>query len=350
MNNRTGRLLGALLLGLACSPLALALKYAPPQYQLEVDPSIPSWQPGELTTVPEEEFNLVGADVMDEITLGWAKLFRQAYPRLSVTMEARASGSGGPGLTEGRSHAAPVGRELLPLEEKAFVDKFGYKPLAIRVATGSVSSLGKTASSVILVHRDNPIAGLTLAQLDAIYSTSRNRGHKEVKTWGDLGLTGEWASVPIHLYGLKHPNGIEWYFKQRVMLDGTYKENIQFVKGQGFTHAFTVAAHDMAKNKGGLTYGLLPNVTPDVRVVPLAENAGEPFYAPTVKHVVSHDYPLSRYVYIFVNRPPGKPLEAKTREFLRLVLSREGQQVVAQEGVYIPLNADVVREELAKLD
>lgn len=342
--------IGAAVLAVAFAPFALALKYAPPQYRLEVDPSIPSWQPGELTTVPEEEFNLVGADVMDEITLGWVKLFRQAYPRLSVTMEARASGSGGPALTEGRAHAAPVGRELLPLEEKAFVDKFGYKPLAIRVATGSVSSLGKTASSVILVSRDNPISGLTLAQLDAIYSKTRNRGFKDVKTWGDLGLGGEWANLPIHLYGLKHPNGIEWYFKQVVMLGGDYKDHIQFVKGEGFTHAFTVAAHDMAKNKGGLTYALLANVTPDVRVVPLAENAGEPFVAPTVKNVASHAYPLSRYVYIFVNRPPGKALEPKTKQFLRLVLSREGQQVVADEGVYIPLNADVVRQELAKLE
>jgi phosphate transport system substrate-binding protein len=213
-----------------------------------------------------------------------------------------------------------------------------------------VSSLGKTASSIILVNKDNPIAGLTFAELDAIYSTTRKRGHKDIKTWGDLGLTGEWANLPIHLYGLKHPNGIEWYFKQVVMLGGDYKDNIQFVKGEGFTHAFTVAAHDMAKNKGGLTYGLLPNVTPDVRVVPLAENDGEPFVAPTLKSVAAHTYPLSRYVYIFVNRVPGKALEPKTKEFLKLVLSREGQQVVADEGVYIPLNADVVREELAKLE
>lgn len=332
------------------APSAFALKYAPPQHHLAVDPSIPAWQPGELTTVPEEEFNLVGADVMDEITLGWSKLFRQSYPRLSVTMEARASGSGAPALVEGRAHAAPVGRELLPAEEQAFVAKFGYKPLAIRVATGSVSSLGKTAASIIMVDKDNPIKGLTMAQLDAIYSSTRNRGHADVRTWGDLGLKGEWAKRPIHLYGLKAPNGIEAYFRSVVMLDGQYRDGIQFVKGEGFTHAFGVAARDMAKNPGGLTYALLANVTTDVRVVPLAAKDGEPFYEPTLADVAAHRYPLSRYVYIFVNRPPGKALEPKTREFLRLVLSREGQQVVADEGVYIPLSAQVVREELAKLD
>jgi phosphate transport system substrate-binding protein len=329
---------------------AAALKYAPVQHHLPVDPSIPAWQPGPLETEPEEEFNVVGADVMDEMTLGWVKLFRQAYPKLSVTMEARASGAGAPALVEGRAHVAPVGRELLPAEEKAFVDKFGYEPLAIRVATGSVSSLGKTASTIVLVDKDNPIQGLTFAQLDAIYSKTRKRGHADIHTWGDLGLKGEWAHRPIHLYGLKPPNGIEWYFKNRIMLGGDWKDGIENVKGQGFTHAFTVAAHDMALHPGGLTYALLANVTPDVKVVPIAENDHEPFVAPTTESVASHRYPLSRYVYIFVNRPPGKPLEPKVKEFLKMVLSREGQQQVADDGVYIPLNADVVREELHKLD
>jgi phosphate transport system substrate-binding protein len=218
------------------------------------------------------------------------------------------------------------------------------------VATGSVSSLGKTASTIVLVDKDNPIQGLTFAQLDAIYSKTRKRGHADIKTWGDLGLKGEWAHRPIHLYGLKPPNGIEWYFKNRVMLGGDWKDGIENVKGQGFTHAFTVAAHDMAQHPGGLTYALLANVTPDVKVVPIAENDHEPFVAPTLESVASHRYPLSRYVYIFVNRPPGKPLEPKVKEFLKLVLSREGQQQVADDGVYIPLNADVVREELHKLD
>jgi phosphate transport system substrate-binding protein len=335
---------------IAISGPAAALKYAPVQYHLQVDPSIPSWHAGPLQIEPEEEFNLVGADVMDEITLGWIKLFRQAYPPLSVTMEARASGAGAPALVAGRAHAAPVGRELLPAEEKAFVDKYGYEPLAIRVATGSVSSLGKTASTVVLVDKDNPIQGLTFAQLDAIYSKTRKRGHADIKTWGDLGLKGPWAHRPIHLYGLKPPNGIEWFFKTRVLLGGEWKDDIENVKGQGFTHAFTVAAHDMAQHPGGLTYALLANVTPDVKVVPIAENDHEPFVSPTVDAVALHKYPLSRYVYIFVNRVPGKPLEPKTKQFLELVLSREGQQVIADEGVYIPLTADVVREELRKLE
>jgi phosphate transport system substrate-binding protein len=329
---------------------ALALKYAAVEHHLQADPSIPDWQPGEVKSVPEEELNLVGADIMDEITLGWIKIYRQAYPRLSVTMEARASGSGVPALTAGIAHMAPVGREALPAEEAGFEKKFGYPPFAIRVATGSLGSLGKTATSVILVSKDNPIAGLTFAQLDAMYSKTRLRGHADVRTWGDLGLTGEWANRPIHLYGLKPPNGIEQFFKQIVLQGGEYRDGIKFVKGEGFTHAFTVAAHDIGKDPGGLTYAMLANLTPDVRVVPLAAKEGDPFIAPTIETVYHHEYPLSRYVYIFVNRPPGQPLEPKIKEFLKLVLSQQGQQVVAREGVFMPLLPDVVREELAKLE
>lgn len=344
------RLLSLGVLGTFVATPAFALKYAAPEHQLTVDPAIPSWKPGEVVSEPEEALNLVGADVMDEITLGWVKLFRKAYPKLSVTMEARASGTGGPALVSGTAQLAPVGRELLPAEEKSFVDKFGYKPLAIRVATGSRGSLGKTATSIVLVDKDNPIKGLTLAQLDAIYSKTRLRGHADIRTWGDLGLKGEWAARPIHLYGLKPVNGIEQFLKGVLLKGGEYKDGIEFVKGKGFSHAFTVAAEDMAKRPGGLTYALLANVTPNVKVLPLAEKEGQPFLEPTVENVYSHRYPLSRYVYIFVNRPPGQALPPKVKEFLKAVLSRDGQDVVAKEGVYIPLTAQMVKEELAKLE
>ncbi|MDE2220152.1 MAG: substrate-binding domain-containing protein [Gammaproteobacteria bacterium] len=339
----------ATVLLLVASPPALALKYAAPEHHLKVDPGIPSWKPAAVTVVPEEQLTVVGADVMDEITLGWAKLMRKAYPRLSVTLDLRASGAGAPGLING-ADLAPIGREMLPAEEQAFIDKFGYPPFRVRVATGSLGSLGKTATSVIFVDKDNPIKGLTFPELDAIYSSTRKLGHADVKTWGDLGLTGAWANRPIHKYGLKAPNGIEWFFRIRVMQMGDYKGDIEFVKGRGFTHAFNVAAEDMAKHPGGITYALLANLTPNVRVVPLAEKAGEPFVAPTLQNVYTHRYPLSRYVYIYVNRKPGQPLTPKVREFLKAVLSREGQQVVANERVYIPLTPEVVREELAKLD
>jgi phosphate transport system substrate-binding protein len=187
-------------------------------------------------------------------------------------------------------------------------------------------------------------------QLDAIYSKTRKHGYHEVNTWGDVGATGEWASKPIKLYGLKPVNGIEQYFKQVVMDGGEYKDGIEFVKGKGFTHAFTVAAEDMQNHPEGLTYALLANVTPNVKVLQVAPTDGGPCYAPTTETVYEHKYPMSRYVYIYVNRKPGQPLEPKVKEFLKLVLSREGQDVVAKERVFIPLQPAVVQEELRKLD
>ena len=335
--------------GIALTP-ALALKYAPREHTIKADPTLPVWTPGPVTVEPEEELHVVGADVMDEMTLGWIKMMRKAYPRLSVTLEARASGAGAPGLVSGAGELAPVGREMLPAEEKAFVDKFGYEPTAFRVATGSAGSLGKTAASIIMVDKDNPIRCLSLQQLDDIYSRTRNRGGADVTNWGQLGLTGAWATRPVHLYGLRSPNGIEWYFKIRVMKMGEYREGIQFTKGRGFTHAFNVAAEDMAQHPGGLTYALLANVTPNTRVVPLSEEPGGRCVAPTVQSVYDHSYPLSRYVYIYVNRAPGQPLKPKVKEFMRAVLSRGGQEQVAADGVYLPLQPAVVREELARLN
>jgi phosphate transport system substrate-binding protein len=341
--------LGAAAAAAVVSTPVAALKYAAREHNIAADPSIPVWHPGPVDVQPEEELNVVGADVMDEMTLGWVKMMRKAYPRLSVTMEARASGSGGPALTAGTAHLAPVGRELLPAEEAAFVAKYGYRPTAFRVATGSAGSLGKTAASIIMVDKDNPVRCLSLQQLDSIYSTTRNRGGPDITGWGQVGDGGVWANRPIHLYGLKSPNGIEWYFKIRVMNMGNYRDNIEFVKGRGFTHAFTVAAEDMAQHPGGMTYALLANVRPNVKVVPLSEQPGGPCVYPSVQTVYNHTYPLSRYVYIYVNKKPGIPLEPKIREFLKAVLSREGQQQVAADGVYMPLMPSIVREELAKL-
>ncbi len=344
------RLIVLAALALSLSVPAFALKYAAIEHHIKADQAIPAWKPGPVESVPEEELNLVGADIMDEITLGWAKIFRQAYPRLSVTMQARSSGSGVPALTEGIAHLAPVGREALPAEHAGFVKKFGYEPFAIKVATGSLGSLGKTATSIVLVAKSNPIKGLTFAQIEAIYAKEPKRGLAPAKTWGDLGLTGKWKDVPIHPYGLKPPNGIEQFVKWKVLNWGDWREGIQNVKGQGFTHAFTVASNNMRTQFGGVTYALLANLTPDVRVVPLAEKNGDPFIMPTIETVYQHTYPLSRYVYIYVNRPPGTKLEPKIKEFLKAVLSKQGQDVVAAEGVFMPLLPRVVQEELAKLE
>lgn len=348
--NKTKR--AGLLLGIAfvaAATPATALKYAPREHHIKADPRLPRWNPGPLAIQPEEELHLVGADTMDEMTLGWVKMMRKAYPRLSVTMEARASGSGGPALVNGTGDLAPVARELLPAEDKMFVAKFGYEPTAFRVATGSAGSLGKTAATVILVDKSNPIRCLSLQQLDSIYSSTRKRGGPQISRWGQLGLTGAWANRPIHLYGLRPPNGIEQFFKKAALEGGDYRDGIEFVKGHGFTHAFNVAAEDMALHPGGMVYAMLANLTQNTKAVPLSAKPAGRCIAPTVATVYNHTYPLSRYVYIYVNKRPGVPLAPKVREFLKAVLSYQGQQQVAADGVFMPLQPSVVTEELAKL-
>ncbi len=331
-------------------PTASALKWAEPSHRVQPDRGLPKWQPSALEVEPEESLNIVGADVMDEMTLGWVKMMRRAYPRLSVTMEARASGSGGPALTEGLAHIATVGRELLPAEEQAFITRHGYPPTVFRVATGSVGSLGKTAASIVMVDRENPVACLSLPQLDAIYAAEPRRGLSPIRTWGDVGVTGEWARRPIHLYGLRHPNGIEWYFRQLVMNGGPYRDDIEFVRGRGHVHAFNVAAEKMADKPGGLTYALMANLQENTRAVPLSFETGGQCVLPTTRTVYDHSYPLSRFVYVFVNVAPGKRIEPKVREFIRAVLSFEGQKQVADDRVYLPLTPEILKAELARLD
>jgi phosphate transport system substrate-binding protein len=353
MKNPLRTTLGAVTLTAALASPAFAVKYAAPEHNVPANPATPAWQPGKVAIPPdakEVELNIVGADTMDELVIGWAKLYRKQYPEISVTESLTASGAGYKGLVSGEGDLGPVAREMFPGEIKAFVDKFGYEPTPIKVATGSVGSLGKTAASVILVDKDNPIDCLSLSQLDAIYSKTRKLGYKEVSTWGDLGAQGEWAKRPIHLYGLKPVNGIEQYFKMVAMQGGDYKDTIEWAKGKGQIHPFTVAAQDMANRPGGLTYALMANVTPNVKVLKVSWKDGDTCYAPTVDNVYAHKYPFSRFVYIYVNKPPGKSLDPKVKEFLNLVLSKEGQQVIADEHVFIPLQPEVVSEERKKLE
>ena len=258
------------------APAADALKYAPVEHHLKADPALPQWQPAHVDSVPEEEVSLVGADVMDEITLGWIKLYRKAYPLLSVTMEAKASGAGAPGSSPAKPTWRPSAASCCPRNiRRSSTSSATSPPRSASRPAVSVRS-ARPRPSIALVDKDNPIPGLSLAKLDAIHSTTRKRGHADISTWGDLGLTGAWKDCPIHLDGLKSPNGIEQFVKMSVMEGGDYKPNIQFTKGVGFTHAFTVAAQDMATHPGGLTYALFANVTPNVRVVPLCGQRRRP--------------------------------------------------------------------------
>ncbi|MCW5548650.1 MAG: substrate-binding domain-containing protein [Opitutaceae bacterium] len=328
--------------------LAIDTGVASPEGERLLDAHLPRFEPGPPL---QGGLHSVGSDSMDVITFHWIQLFRQIHPQVRVTMEARSSLTAAPALTTGLADMAPIGRELLPSELAMFRQKFGYDPLLIRVGSGSYATDNRTHALAVYVHRDNPLRGLTLAQLDAIFSTSNKRGHSgDIKTWGDLGLGGEWHDRPITLYAMRRPNGIVNFFQQRVLLGGEFKTTIRERTNSNDKGALSSVVESLENDPGGIGYAGFSHALPGVRAVELAEESAGPFVAGTPESVADRTYPLARWIYIAVNKPPGQALPPNVREFLRLVLSREGQRIVAQDGAYLPLSAEVVREEQARLE
>jgi phosphate transport system substrate-binding protein len=195
----------------------------------------------------------------------------------------------------------------------------------------------------VYVNKDNPIEKLTLAQVDAIFSKTRKRGFKGVETWGQLGLTGDWAGRPISLYGRNSASGTYGFFKEHTLLNGDYKDTVKEQPGSASV------VQGVASDRFGAGYSGIGYKTSDVKAVPLAEKDGGYYSDGNYEDVKSGKYPLNRFLYIYINRAPGKPLDPLTKEFIKFVLSKEGQEVVVKDG-YLPLSTEIVRQELAKIE
>jgi len=291
----------------------------------------------------------VGADTMEALMKMWIEDFKKLYSGVQFTMEAKASGTAGPALTDGSADLGPVAREMLPAEEDAFVAKFGYKPLAIRVAGGSYRTPGKTHAICFWVNQQNPIKQLNYDQVDALFSKTHERGDKDAVKWGDVGLTGEWANKPVHLWGLIRPNGIAHFLEQRILMGGEWKDGINERTTVGSLAALDAVAQGVAADPYAIGYAGFGNDMPGIKTVALSEGKGGPYLKGTFEEVVSQRYPLSRVIYIFINRAPGKPVDPKVREFLTFVLSRQGQADIEEEGIFLPLPLAMAKQELEKL-
>ncbi len=302
------------------------------QAQAEVDTALP-----EYAKVSGVSGNLssIGSDTLANLMTLWAEQFKRIYPNVNVQIQAAGSSTAPPALTEGTANLGPMSRLMKDNEIEAFEKKQGYKPTPVSVAIDALA---------VFVHKDNPIAGLNLQQIDAIFSSTRTCGAPaELDHWGQLDLNGPWTGRSIQLYGRNSVSGTYGYFKEHALCKGDYKNTVNEQPGSASV------VQSVSSSLNGIGYSGIGYTTSSVRAVPLASGPGKPFVAATPANAIDGAYPLARFLYIYINKEPGKALDPITAEFLRMVLSRSGQNVVVKDG-YIPLPAPVAARELAKMN
>ncbi|MCG2633817.1 MAG: phosphate ABC transporter substrate-binding protein PstS family protein [Gammaproteobacteria bacterium] len=288
----------------------------------------------EKTSGVSGNLSSVGSDTLANLMTLWAEEFKRLYPNVNIQIQAAGSSTAPPALTEGTSNLGPMSRMMKSNEEEAFETRHGYKPTPVRVAIDALA---------VYVHKDNPIDGMTIPQVDAVFSSTRKCGADSLVTnWGDLGLTGAWSTRSIQLFGRNSVSGTYGYFKKKALCKGDYKGTVNEQPGS----ASVVQSVTTSLNSIG--YSGIGYKTSGVRAVPLAKKAGGPFIEASADTAATGAYPLSRFLYVYVNKHPNKPLAPLDREFLKLVLSKVGQEVVVKDG-YIPLPAAVLDAEIEKL-
>ncbi|MCO7557732.1 phosphate ABC transporter substrate-binding protein PstS [Metapseudomonas otitidis] len=296
-----------------------------------VDPSIPSYT---KTTGVSGNLSSVGSDTLANLMTLWAEAYKREYPNVNIQIQAAGSSTAPPALTEGTANLGPMSRKMKDVELQAFEQKYGYKPTAVPVAVDALA---------IFVHKDNPIKGLTMQQVDAIFSANRLCGGKSnIKTWGELGVTGDLADKPIQLFGRNSVSGTYGYFKEEALCKGDFKANVNEQPGSASV------VQSISQSLNGIGYSGIGYKTSSVKTVALAKKEGGEFVEDNEQNALNGSYPLSRFLYVYVNKAPNKPLAPLEAEFVKLVLSQQGQQVVVKDG-YIPLPAKVAEKALKDL-
>ncbi len=276
----------------------------------------------------------VGSDTLANLMTLWAEDYKRFYPNVNIQIQAAGSSTAPPGLTEGTSNLGPMSRKMKDKEIAAFEEKYGYKPTAVPVAIDAL---------VVFAHKDNPIQGLSIEQVDAIFSSNRKCGAKDsINTWGDLGLTGEWARKDIQLFGRNSVSGTYGYFKKKALCKGDFKSNVNEQPGSASV------VQSITQSLNGIGYSGIGYVTTGVRALPLAKGNSTDFVSATPENAISGKYPLARLLYVYVNKHPNKPLSPLEGEFIKMVLSKVGQKVVVKDG-YVPLPAKVAEKTLKSL-
>lgn len=343
------------ILVLATAPAGTQPREAPAKKALQarLDPALPRYVPSASVA---GTIRSAGEDTMETLIKLWAEAFVKVHPDVQFVIEAKGGTTAGPALIQGTADIGLLGRNLMPDDVAPFEQKYGYRPFGVRVGGGTYQHPDKIKPTAIIVNKANPIQRLSLGQLDAIFSKTRKRGYKQdITTWGQLGLEGEWANRRINMYGIKSRGDIPFvggntaFLQERVLEGGALKDEVKRYETVGPVRSFIREAEAVARDPAGIGYvgfGFASNV----KSLALAEKEGGPYYEGTFEEIASHRYPLSRFVYVFLNRAPRKPIDPKVKEFLRFILSKEGQGTLQKEGDFLPLPAAIVKQELAKLD
>jgi phosphate transport system substrate-binding protein len=322
LQRATGMILIGMLLVLSSTVTALA--------QVAVDPAL---KPYEKVSGVSGNLNSIGSDTLNNLMTLWAEGFRAIYPNVNIQIEGKGSSTAPPALIEGTAQLGPMSREMKAAEIDAFEKKYGYKPTEIKVAIDSLA---------VFVHKDNPIKGLPLDQLDSIFSSTNKRGGKPINTWGELGLTGEWANRPISLYGRNSASGTYGFFKEHVLRNGDYRSTVKEQPGS------SSVVQGVANDLSSIGYSGIGYKTSGVKALALAETPGKALHEPSLENALSGAYPLARFLYVYVNKKPNEPMDKLVHEFVRFVNSKEGQEIVVKDGYY-PVPAAIVTETLMAL-
>jgi len=301
---------------------------------VKVDPKLTTYK-----TVPGVSGNLnsIGSDTLNNLMAFWVEGFNKKYPGVKIQVEGKGSATAPPALIEGTAQLGPMSREMKAEEVDKFEKKYGYKPTRIAVSIDTLA---------VFVHKDNPLKKLTMTEIDAIFSKSRKGGHRsDIKVWGDLGVKGDWAGRPISLYGRNSASGTYGYFKEHALFKGDYKDSVKEQPGS------SSVVQSVGSDKYGIGYSGIGYATSGVKAVAVADEKkwnGEAF-PPTYENALNGKYPIARFLYVYVNRDPKKGFDPLVKEFLKFVLSKEGQEIVVKDG-YLPLTAKMEADELKKLN
>lgn len=303
---------------------------AAPAEVVTVDPAI---KPYEKTSGVTGNLNSIGSDTLNNLMTLWAEGFKAQYPNVNIQIEGKGSSTAPPALIEGTAQLGPMSREMKSTEIDAFEKKYGYKPTEIRVAVDSLA---------VFVHKDNPIKGLSMQQVDSVFSSTFKAGGKDITKWGDLGLTGTWSTRAISLYGRNSASGTYGYFKEHALAKGDFKATVKEQPGS------SSVVQGVGGDVAGIGYSGIGYKTSEVRALPLAAKEGGKLIEANYENCLSGDYPMARFLYVYINKKPGAPADKLVQEFIKYVQSKEGQQVVVKDG-YFPLPESLAKEDTQKV-